>query len=234
MATSGVTTWQLTRDEFVTAALRKLGVLYEGEVPSASQLLTGVEALNGAIKMLQAKGMPLWAIAEYTFNTVVDQVKYPIGVGMAFNTPAPLKVIQATRTEVNASNSPLNIITHYDYNLLPKNDSSGVPVNFWYEPLNGTGNIYLWPKPMDTTTTITITYQRPFEDAGSSLNNIDIPSYWSLALIYYTARILAPEYGTSKEDRASLVAEAKDFIEEALSFGTEEGSLYLSPDWTRS
>jgi len=60
----------------------------------------------------------------------------------------------------------------------------------------------------------------------------DFPSYWMDAIIYGLATRLAPEYGTAKDDRSILSAEARMFLEDALSYGTEEGSLFLMPNWS--
>ena len=234
MATSGQSSWQLTRDEIINAALRKLGVLSEGVSANSDQLLTASQALNSLMKTLEAKGMPIWAINEYSFTTSTNISTYSIGAGLTLNTPAPLRVVQAYRVEsANGVNIPMNIYDHYNFNLLPINSVSSEPITLFYQPFITSGTIKLWPTPADATTTIKIVYQRPFEDVVVGANNIDFPSYWTDAIIYHLARRLAPEYGTSKEDRSILAAEAKDFTDEALSFGTEEGSLFLSPDWTR-
>jgi len=233
MATSGVSTWSLTRDSIINGALRKLGVLAEGSSANAAQLLTGTEALNALLKTLTTKGMPLWAIKEYTFSTVAATASYNIGNSQTLATPMPLKVIQAYRIESSgAVNVPLEVKNHYDYNLLPVNASSGEPVDLFYQPFSTYGVIKLWPTPVDATTTITIIYQRPFEDMVSGTDDLDFPSYWTEAIIYNLAWRLAPEYGASKDERGAIKAEAKELVDEALSFGTEEGSVYLMPDWT--
>ena len=233
MATSGVATWQLTRDEIINSSLRKLGILAEGDSANTSQLTTGAQALNSLMKMLEIKGMPLWAIREYTFTTVAGTNTYNIGTGQTLSVTMPLKVVQATRIESpTAVNIPMTIYTHYDFNMLPVTTTSGEPIILFYQPYINFGVIKVWPTPIDSNTTITLTYQRPFEDVVSGADNIDFPSYWTDAIIYHLARRLAPEYGTSKEERAMLASEAKDFTDEALSFGTEEGSMYMMPDWT--
>ncbi len=233
MSTSGVSTWTLNRDSIINAALRKLGILAEGQSASTAQLLTGAEALNSLLKLLETKGMPLWAIKEYTFSTIANTSSYNIGNSQILATPMPLKVVQAYRIESSgASNVPMNIYTHYDYNLLPVNATSGEPINLYYQPFAQYGTIRLWPTPSDDTTTVTITYQRPFEDMVAGTDDVDFPSYWTDAIIYTLAWRLAPEYGTSRDDRNTLSQEAKTFTEDALSFGTEEGSLFLMPDWS--
>ncbi len=66
----------------------------------------------------------------------------------------------------------------------------------------------------------------------SGTDTLDFPQWWHEAVIYGLASRLAPEYGIPLQDRSMYQKEAEYFLQEALSFGTEEGSLYLAPDWT--
>lgn len=232
MATSGTTVYTQNRNEVITGALRKLAVLASGGTPTTAQISDANAALNAMVKAFHADGMPLWKIREYTFTVTSGTGSYTIGPSQTLNTHTPLKVIQALRTQSGATSVPMNIYTHYDFNLLPSQNNSGVPVNLYYEPLRTTGTINLWPIPNDSTTTITIVYQSPFEDMTTATDDFDFPSYWIEALIYNLAWRMAPEYGIPPTDRNLLAAEAKFFKEEALSFGTEEGSMYLQPDWS--
>jgi len=126
MSTSGTTTWSLQRDAVIRGALRKLSVLAGGSSPTATQVTEAAEALNAMIKGFQVDGMPIWAIKEYTFTTTAGTGTYNIGTGQTLNTPMPLKVTQGYRVESTGNvNVPLNIYTHYDYNLLPVNATSG-------------------------------------------------------------------------------------------------------------
>jgi len=236
MSTSGTSTWSLKRDAVINSALRKLVVLSGGSSPATFETTNASEALNAMIKGFQADGMPLWAINEYTFTTTANTSLYNIGVGETLNTPMPLKVIQGYRIEsTGAMNIPLNIYNHYDFNLLPQNATAGEPVTLYYQPLSTTGKIKLWPTPIDADTTITIVYQRPFEDMVTSTDDFDFPAYWTEALVYGLAWRLSYEYGTPILDRQELQKTAEFFHEKALSFGTEEGSLFFMPstDWRK-
>lgn len=231
MSTSGTTTWSLQRDAIINSALRKLAVLSGGSSPQTYEVTNAAEALNAMIKGFQTDGMPVWAIKSYTF-TVSATSQYLIGNGQTLNTPMPLKVVQAYRNQSNSVNIPMNVYTNYNYNLLPLSTSSGTPVNLYYQPKETFGEINVWPIPSDTTTTITIVYQRPYEDMNSATDDVDFPSYWTEALIYGLAWRLSPEYGIPLQDRNLLMKEAEFFHEKAMSFGSEEGSLYLQPDWS--
>jgi len=231
MSTSGTTVWKLNRNEIISAALRKLGVLSGGSSPETYQVTTGAEALNALVKRLQADGMPLWSIKSYTFNTVIGDYDYNIGPGQTYDTAKPLKILQAWRNQPSTySNVPLNIYTNYNFDLLPLANSSGTPINLYYQPMRDYGMINLWPKPSDTTTTVTIRYQAPFEDMTSATDDIDFPSEWTDAVIYLLAVSLAPEYGVPLQDRQLLKKEADELHATAMMFGTEEGSFFFQPD----
>jgi hypothetical protein len=235
LATSGVTTFSLTSDQLVNAALRKLSVLGDGQSPSATQLTNGTQALNVMLKTFTTKGMPLWVMAE-TSITLTATRTYTIGIGQTKNIPAPLKVTQALLADSsNDTNIPMLTRSHYDFNLLSSTDAEGQPNTYWYEPKNQVGVLHIYPTP-DTDSiancTVTLVYQKPFEDMVNGSDTLDFPQYWQEAVIYGLAHRLSPEYSVPLADRKVLAQEAEYFLQEALSFGTEEGSLYLMPDWT--
>jgi len=235
MAISGSTTWELFSTDIIAAALRKIAYLVQGTTVNTSDTASAMQALNAMIKTFQTYGMPLWAITEITFP-LTNTNTYTIGIGQTINTPMPLKVIQARRNFISTGVTiPMNIYTHYDFNLLTSTQTTGVPINLWYEPLRTTGNVHIWPIPDSTTQSlqnITITYQRPFDDMINPSDSIDFPSYWTEAIIYGLATRLAPEYGIPLQDRAILKQEAKEMLADALSFGLEEGSIHFQPDWS--
>lgn len=231
MSTSGTTVWSLQRDEVINGALRKLAVLSGGSSPATYEITNAAETLNAMVKGFQADGMPVWAIKKYTFTVVSGTSVYNIGNSQTLNTPMPLKVLQAYRNQANSVNVPMNIYTNYNFNLLPLTLTSGVPINLYYQPLSNYGVISLWPIPDDSTTTITLVYQRPFEDMNTATDDFDFPPYWTEALIYGLAWRLAPEYGVPIQDRAAMMKEAEFFHQQALMYGSEEGSIYMTPDW---
>ncbi len=234
MATSGSTNFATNRDSLIAGALRLCGVLSQGETASSTQVTEASEALNMLVKAFAADGMPLWAIKEYSVPLTASTSSYRIGTSQTVNTPKPLKVIQAflhnTSTNIDI---PMRILTRQEYNVLGNKTSSGSPIQIFYDPQNTYGDLYVFPVPSSTdasTFTIRIVYQRPFEDFDAASDEPDFPQEWFEALKYNLADRLAGEYNLSKEDRAILKQEAKDHKDTALSFGTEEGSIYFTLD----
>lgn len=236
MSTSGDTTWQLQRDQIISAALRKVGFA-EGETPNATQIGYAAEALNSLIQSWRADGMPVWAMKTYTFSLTANTMTYDIGPGKTIDTPMPMKVVEVIRVATQGGNRvPLNIYTDYDFKLLSNfQTTTGVPVQVYYQPFSKYGTLKFWPIPDATVAanyTIEITYQRPFEDFDNSTDEPDFPNYWTRAIIYGLAYDLSPEYGVALADRRTLQQDAMMYKDLALSYGTEEGSIRFMPDWT--
>jgi hypothetical protein len=230
MATSASTDWSLNSDQVIKAALRKLGVLPSGGTPTGAQTSDASDALNALIKTFQADGMPLWKISSETFTTVDGTASYTVGPSQTIDCPKPLKVLQALITPSDGTNIPLNIYNRFDFNDLPHSSTvTGLPVNFYYQPLRTTGTIQLWPIPDNNTSTVTFHYHSPFEDMDNANDDFDFPSEWIQPLIYNLAWALAPEYGIPPTDRGILAKEAQFWHEYVLSMGTEEGSIFFQP-----
>lgn len=232
MATSGSYDWVATRGDIIKSALRKVGALGDWENPTAEQTAAGALALQPLIKAWQADGMPVWAIKEQVIgSTNLASGAVNIGLGQTVNIAKPLKVTQAMLRRGDID-SPLDIWDRHNYNTLVNHAITGTPTIVYYQPLLDYGVLKCYPRPDAATqaaTSVVITYQAMFEDMDSDSNDLSLPPEWTEAVIYGLAVRLAPEYGLSINERQQLKMEAKEAKDLALSFGTEEGSLYIQP-----
>ena len=233
MATSGSSNFATSRDGLISGALRVAGAIAQGETPSATLVSEAAEALNMLVKAMQADGMPLWALKKYSV-TLTATASYTIGVSATVNTPKPLKIVQAFLSYTSSGiDVPINIITRQEYELLGNKASTGYPVQLFYEPLLTTGVMHVYPVPDATVAaacTLKIIYQRPFEDFDVSADEPDFPQEYYHCLKMMLADAIAPEHGLAIQDRQDLARRAKEARMEALSFGTEEGSMYIQAD----
>lgn len=231
MTTSASTNFSVSRDDLIKGALRKIGVVPQGESPTVDQITEGAFALNLLVKAWQADGMPLWAIRTTAIPLTLNINTYEIGTGLTVNTDKPLKVIRAwNRDSTSNVDIPVRIITHQEYDILGNKTSSGNPIQIYYEPQRDSGMLYMFPTPDATSVAnnqIYITYQRPFEDFDASTDTPDFPQEWYDAVLYGLAVRLAPDYGVPIDQRQLLGREATDIKLTAMSFGTEEGSMYF-------
>jgi hypothetical protein len=229
--------------------MRICGEIGTGETPSATQITDGAEALNDLCKEWQADGMPLWKVTQagpFTFTNTVNT--YLIGTGAAgtdFVNVSPLKILQAWRRKVAAApndfDTPMLIVPKEDYLYLGQKTATGFPNQLVYTPpgANKTGSvsemsgqIIVFPTP-DTTTATTsqlwILGQFPYEDFSATGDVPDFPSYWFNAIKWGLAAELCYEYGTAYAERSMIMKQAMFHKDVALSFGTEEGSLWIQP-----
>ena len=229
--TSGSTDFSVTRDDIIKRALRLIGVVAQGEVPTTDQTTEAAFALNSLVKAWQADGMPLWAIKSYTVPLTAGTSTYEIGLGKAINIPKPLKVLQAYNHSTTSDvDIPMRIITKQEYNILGNKTSSGNPIQVYYNPQSEYGILNVFPVPSTTeqaANTIVIHYQRPFEDFDASTDTPDFPQEWYDAITYGLACRLAPEYGVAMADRKLLWQEMTIIKQDALNYGLEEGSLFF-------
>ncbi len=227
MATSNSTNFATSRNELITGALRIVGAVAQGETPTTAQITEGAEALNMLAKAWTVDGMPLWVTKEYTMALVASTASYTPTVKM-------MKVIQAynhnTSTNVDI---PMRIITRDEYNRLGNKVSTGNPIQLMHIPNRTDSTIKVYPVPTSveaSTNTIIVTYQKQYDDFDASTDEPEFPQEWFDALKFGLAHRLAAEYGMELNDRKQLMQEALLLKQEALNFGTEEGSLFLQAD----
>lgn len=232
MTTSGTAIFELTRDNIIAAAMRKIGALSVGQTPSAEDLTNGMQALNALIAQYQTLGMPLWKRAQYTL-TLTATATYTIGIGQTTNTTFPLKIESALlRRTTGGSSQDMSEISRKDFNLL-NTASTGSPTQFTYQPFINYGVLKVWPTP-DTTTiagaTIELTYRKPIEGFTAAAETPDFPQEWQNALIYGLAVLLAPEFGVPLQDRQALGKEAQGHVDTAVDWGYDNSSVFFQPE----
>ena len=232
MTTSGITLNQLTRNQFIEAALRKLNVLAQGQTPSTEDYTNGTLAFNNVISEFRTLGMPLWARNKYSFGLTLNVGSYNIGVGQTLNTPYPLHLVQAYRMETGSTTHiPMEIVADFNYNLFPQS-SGGQPIQITYQPKINMGVLQVWAIPDASAvanSTVYIVYHRPIEYMNLSTDTLDFPEEWNTPIIYQLAKRLAPEWGLPLQDRQMLSSEAEAVIARVLDFGFEDGSLFIQP-----
>lgn len=231
------------RDGIITRALRIIGALGQGETPSSTAVTEAAEALNDLVKEWQTEGMPLWCLKTYgPFTLTASDGTYTIGTsGMDWNNSsygAPLKVHQMWLRN-NSLDTPIDLITRDEYYLQSAKTSTGSPIMCWYDPpgagdnssINiGTFTFYPYPNATSATSdTIYFVGQRGFSDFDASTDVPDFPQHWFNALKWGLADQLSYEYGIPMAQKAQLAKKAQMHKEAALSFSSEEGSLFITP-----
>jgi hypothetical protein len=119
------------------------------------------------------------------------------------------------------------------FNKFTNKSQEGTSIQFYYERLSGSGNMYLYLTPDDTFAadyTVQFLFQRPFMDFDSASDLPDFPQEWIRALKYGLADEIAFEYGYPQKDRMELRSRAEKYKADALAFSEEDLSLLFQPN----
>ncbi len=225
MATSGNTSWELTRNQLVERSYAKLGIPGEGNSLSTSQLNDGITALNSVIALAVTDGMPLWKrVTEPLTLSTTSQV---------YTLSNAVKVEAVFLRDSDGVQYEIKNKSLYDFLNLPRSNT-GIPVHWTFQPSIQGGTLSLWPLVSDATTastkTVQVVYQKEFDSFTAAEETPDFPAYWTAALIYKTAVMLAPEVGLPLQDRMDLKQQAKEYWDAASNYGDEDGSFFIQPE----
>lgn len=229
-----------TRDDIITSALRKCGVLGDGETASSAMINTGAAAINPLISAMAADGMVIWKMEKLVIPFSTFTSTAPVTVGPAqtvVTTSAPLKCIGAWRQRSSDENTtPMEVITRYEHLDTPNPATTGAPIQAYFQPLKTTGLLQVWPLPdtyWQTDGDLILDVHTQFTQTTTGTDVLDFPDNWEETLIYQLAQRLAPEYGVPIQERQLLTADSERFYKKALDFSNEEGSIYMIPTMRR-
>lgn len=237
MAVSTTTTFTLNRDDIITYALRKLGVIDIGVTPDPVIITNSALALNMMIKSWIAKGVKLWTISELTVPLVNAKNLYTMGVvGTDVITNKPMRLLQAwlRNVAVTPSNDiPLQLLAKHDYNILGSKLSTGIPNSVFLDVLRDTASLYTYPTPDITAATnmqLHLVVQRPLLDVALATDNVDFPTEWLTAIGWNLAAELATDFGVDAERLQYIEAKATKALMEMEDWDIEQTSVYFVPD----
>jgi hypothetical protein len=235
------TSYSVSRDTIITAALRKLQVIELGVTPDATTVTNAAQSLNILIKAWQTQGIKLWTVVEDTLTLVANQTSYTIGPsGPDLITDKPLKVIQAWLRNISVTpqiDTPLLELSKAEYNQLGSKFSLGVVNSWFYDPGTTSGVLKVFNTPDTNTATIYQLHfvaQRPLQDINLSTDIPDFPNEWMQALIWGLADELSVEYGVHVNLRQEIAAKAEKYRRELEDWDVEHASTYFMPDMRTS
>jgi len=230
MTTSGSIDFDQSATEIIKDALILIGGIEDDETPTANQLQYAMRMLNRMAKAWSKKGLKAWVWKEATLNLVIDQPSYTLGPAtsdLVIN--RPLEIANARRL-VDGIETEITIRSRQEYMNQPEKDtSSGEPVYVYYDPQLTHGVLYVWPAPI-AANQINFSYKSYIEDFDSLANTPYFPTEWLEAIVYNLALRLMPMYEVSGEDKTWITNMAIQFLDEAETNDTDEGSVFLTPE----
>lgn len=223
MATSGSIDYTLTARDIVEYALRKIGVLAIGENATADDAAAALIELEVMLKEWAFEGPYLFTKRESSQTLVADTANYTL------STSLPLRIIEARYRDTSspAIDLPMQALTRDEYFTLPDKAATGIPTNYYFDPIPSGGVLYIWPV-LDTATTESIryTYQRRIEDVDDLDNNLDIPQEWHGLVGYALAARLCDDYGIDDGVAQRIIARSEGMLSKAQGYEREEFAFF--------
>lgn len=112
-----------------------------------------------------------------------------------------------------------------EYFQLPDKESTGTPVQAYYERSDVAGDKYgvmrLWNSPDSSDPVINFTYERKAQIFTGTDETVDLPDYAQQAFIYNVAKSMILKVGCSPERAGMIMAEADRLLGDMLSYNSE-------------
>lgn len=186
-----------TRDEVITSALRKLGVVRQGGVPTAEQLNEGQQALNMILKELSALFKHQWLMS--TYNVVITNSVSTYDLSNV--TPLIDRLISGFYTNSVGIKSSVEVVDINKFYSLPPLSSSLITTIYLDTTFNSatqswvfTLNVYPTPTGLSTEV-LKILYRGQMKVPNAALDKLQLPYNMYRYVIMRLAADIAHEYG---------------------------------------
>lgn len=246
MSTTGNASFTVGCDDLVSASLRVLRVLGEGQKANQEQVNNGREALNILLKNMQANGLALWTYQWIAVPCQSNKYTYTLGpTGADVTCVRPLRLFPGSYIRFTAGgqtyDTPLRIISRVEYAQFGAKGTQGIPNSLYYfpgidiaggltSPSDGYGTLYAYVNPIDASRTIYGNFQRPIYDVDSFGDELDLPVEWLLPLKWSLAAEMADEYEVPEERIMRVEKKSLYYREQMQDWSTEQASVTFEPD----
>jgi hypothetical protein len=241
-------TYTVTRDQIITLALRKLGVLELGEIPDSDTINNATMSLNLLIKQLSTEGLKLWKISELIVPLTANQTSYILGgstSALMYDslaptvaiTDKPLKVIQGFYRSIQVTpyiDTPVLLVSKQEYNVLGSKFSTGTANTVFYDLKSLNGILYVFLTPdinASTNIELHLIAQMPLNDISGATEIPDFPNEWMNCLVWNLADQLSLEYGVPMNARQEIALRATSYRAMLTDWDVEVSSTFFAPDF---
>lgn len=145
--------------------------------------------------------------------------------------PRPLKIHNIRRWDLlNQSEIEAQKLTRPEYFNLPQKLQTGLPINWYYDPQLGNGELYIYQPSSDINQVLRITATRAVSDFTNSNNTVDFPNEWTDCIVMNLAVRLSHPYGKAKgQEFDRLLAVAGKLEDAAKVWDIDTRSIQFVP-----
>lgn len=178
----------------ITGALRLLGVVGAGQVPSAEDSAIALTALNELLESWSTDNLIVFAPQDQVFALVPGTASYSIGPAGTWAGTRPTSIDQV-RVLYQTIVYQVNPLDNARFNAIPYPAQTGVlPIYFNYDPTMATGTVSIWPVPT-TAMPITVTSNLQLAQIPGLSTTLVLPPGYARAMRFNLAKELQAEFG---------------------------------------
>jgi hypothetical protein len=137
---------------------------------------------------------------------------------------------------LDGTETQTDVLAGQDYRNLSNKFSDGRVNQVYYDKLDPSATLRVWPEPDVGGRYLVMWCERPLEDmsgvAGTGTENFDLPQEWSWAISTNLAMYLAPKFGVADKTWGRVAALAREALFDAESSDSDE-YMKLEPSLDR-
>lgn len=197
-----------TVSDILTSSLRALGVLFEGETPSAAKIQGALDAMN--LMTDELSDIIVYASVSEDLTLIPGQAAYTIGTGGNFNTGWPTNILnQCYVRDISGGSNvdyPVSVIGEAEYNSIDVKDTQSIPESVWYDPQYPLGVLTFYYVP-DKAYTFHLVSDKTMSELTSLTAAISLPPIYKSFLKWNTAQVLGADYpGAVSQPNFALIS----------------------------
>ena len=204
----------MTGRDIITSAMRLIGALEAGEVPTADEAQLGLMVTNNMLDAFAAERLMVFTISIAEYPLVVGQQVYTLGPGGNFNAVRPSRIDRITIVYLANPSQPLEIpleyLTDAQWAAIPvKNIPTTLPSQVYDDGAYPLRNLSIWGVPTVINNIRVYSWQALTQFTTLDTNLLFPPGYFE-AIRYNLAIRLAPEFQEQADPQIlALAAESK-------------------------
>lgn len=189
--------------------MRVLGLVAQNELPSTSELTTGLLAANDVLASWSPQILPVLPISLMSF-ALTGGGSYTFGPGGSGSTSRPVKIETLAVVASNGARAPVHMGTVEEWERIPDTTATGLFAAIgYYDNAYPTSKLYLNPRP-NTGSTCEMQVYLPLAPFVNLTDPVDLAPGYTRALRFALAVDIAPEFGVPvSNELAQIAADAK-------------------------
>jgi hypothetical protein len=196
-----------TAGDQITRALRLLGILAEGETPSAAMSQDALTAMNQMLDSWSTERLTVFSTQDQVFTWPSSIISRTLGPTGNFVGLRPVLLDDATYFKApNGVSYGIKMINQQQYNgIAVKTVTSTYPQVMWVNMTFPDIEIYVYPRPTQDLEFHFVSVQE-LDQPATLVTELHFPPGYMRAFAYNLAMEIAPEYGVEPSPQVQRIA----------------------------